>query len=224
MRHVYVHGSGRTGAQAWPTIDPSSGTFVAFDKDAAVPERVAVLEAEHAGSPLTVFAHSLGGVPAALAAHRGVLDVRALVLVEPALYDVARGHSAIERHIAIVTEARAQAAAGDLRAFWALMRPLMFGGPLEVDRWSDERAAAEHWARVTVPWGHGVRPGMLRGIPTLVVTGGWNAEYEAIASVLVDNGGSHQVVAGAQHRPQDLPGFGSVVAAFLRTVAEDLRC
>jgi len=33
-----------------------------------------------------------------------------------------------------------------------------------------------------------VRPDGLRGIPTLVVTGDWNEEYETIAQKLVEGG------------------------------------
>jgi len=218
MRCVYVHGSGRTGAAAWPSVDPESGTFVAFEKNATVAERVTVLEARYAGEPAVLFAHSLGGVPAVLAVAGGILDVRALVLVEPALYDIARGDAAIERHIAIWAEARSRAGLGDLRGFWAIVRPVMFGSPLDDSAWPEERGFAEQWAAAELPWGHEVRSRMLRGTPTLVVTGGWNDEYEAIAEVLVRNGAFHHALPGAQHRPQDLPEFGPVVADFLRTV------
>lgn len=223
MRQVYIHGSGRTGTAAWPNIDAAAGSFVAFDKSASIRERVAVLESDFAGEPLVLFAHSLGGVPAVLAAHRCVLDVRALVLVEPALYDMARGEAVIERHIAIWAEARARVAAGDLRGFWAIIHPLMFGGPLDRSSWPEERGFAAQWADTELPWGHGLRPGMLRASPTLVVTGGWNAEYEVIAEVLVRNGATHHVLSGAQHRPQDLAGFAATADAFLHTVDADLR-
>ncbi|GAB3631429.1 hypothetical protein GCM10027421_07820 [Microbacterium shaanxiense] len=160
-------------------------------------------------------------VPAVLAAASGRLDVAGLVLVEPALYDIARGEHAIERHIAIVTEARAQAAEGELHGFWAIFRPLMFGEAFDVDRWDAERAAAERWASSNVPWGHGVRSGMITGIPTLVVTGGWNDEYETIAGVLTRHGARHIVREGAAHRPQDLPGFATAVEEFLRSVGAE---
>lgn len=223
MRRVYIHGSGRTGTAAWPKIDAAAGSFVAFDRGAGIRERVAVLEARYAGEPAVLFAHSLGGVPAVLAVAGGILDVRALVLVEPALYDIARGDAAIERHIAVWAEARSRAGLGDLRGFWAIVRPVMFGGPLDDSTWPEERQLAEQWAVAELPWGHEVRSRMLRGTPTLVVTGGWNAEYEAIAAVLVENGATHRVLTGAQHRPQDLPAFGPAVAAFLHTVDADLH-
>lgn len=134
----------------------------------------------------SVLAHSIGAVPAVLAATSGALDVAGLILVEPALYDIARGEPPIERHISAVTEARAQAADGNLCRFWAILRPLMFGGPFDADAWDEERPLAERWAQKNVPWGHDVRPHLLTGIPSLVITGGRNDDYEAIARVLSD--------------------------------------
>jgi hypothetical protein len=98
----------------------------------------------------------------------------------------------------------------------------MFGGPFDAARWSEERPLAERWASTNLPWGHGVRAHALTGIPTLVVTGGWNTEYEEIAAVLAAHGAEHRVVHGAGHRPQDLPEFRPIVDRFLqRTTRED---
>ncbi|WP_223625115.1 hypothetical protein [Microbacterium sp. EST19A] len=69
------------------------------------------------------------------------------------------------------------------------------------------RRGEDAWATINLPWGHGVRDRMLDGIPTLVVTGGWNAEHERIAAILDARGAQHVVIDGAAHRPQDLPPF-----------------
>src|SRR5690606_4592443 len=95
-----------------------------------------------------------------------------------------------------------------------ILRPLMFGGPFDPARWDAERPVAEQWAVTNLPWGHGVRRRMLSGIPTLVVTGRWNAEYETIATVLASDGAEHVALPGAQHRPMDVPGFAELVTAF----------
>jgi len=163
-----------------------------------------------------LFAHSIGAVPAVLAAGR--LDLAGLVLVEPALYDIARGDAAVERHIGIVTEARSLAESGDLRGFWAVLRPLMFGGPLDGDLPDDERAVAQRWARANLPWGRGVRAAMVDDVATLIVTGGWNDEYEEIARVLRGRGATHEVLRGYGHRPQDSSRFDDVVGAFVATL------
>ena len=217
LRRLYVHGSGRRGAAAWPHVaGEDASAFISFPEGATIAQQVETLIAQCGRDRMLVFAHSIGAVPVVLAADD--LNLAGLVLVEPALYDIARGDDAIERHISIVTEARAQADAGDLRSFWALLRPLMFGGPIDPDKWDDERSLAERWATTNLPWGHGVRAGMLRGIPTLVVTGGWNAEYERIAGSLASRGAVHVVLCGAQHRPMDLPDFSATVADFERSL------
>ena len=209
LSRLYVHGGGRQGASAWPSQADAGGEFLTFGA-MSVAEQARLL-AQRPQRAL-VFAHSIGAVPAALSAR--AMTPKGLVFVEPALYDIARGHPAIERHIGIVTEARTQADAGNLRGFWAILRPLMFGGPFDAARWDDERPVAERWATTNLPWGHGVREDMLDGIPTLVVTGGWNDEYEVIAGVLAGRGARHVVLPGAQHRPQDVDGFAAVVAEF----------
>ncbi|MGW8483956.1 hypothetical protein ACWGJP_12555 [Microbacterium sp. NPDC055903] len=210
LRRVFVHGSGRAGSAAWPMRSTGDGEFLALSPGSTIAaQSQRMIES---GADAVVFAHSIGAVPTAIAAR--ACSPRGVVLVEPALYDIARGEHAIERHIAIVTEARSQAEVGDLRAFWTILRPLMFGGPFDAEVWEQERPVAERWATTNLPWGHGVRADMLDGVPTLVVTGGWNAEYELIAAALAARGARHEVLQGAQHRPQDLPGFRGVVEQF----------
>lgn len=212
IRRVHVHGAGRRGSDAWPSATADAGDFVSFPPASSIPEQIDALVRDFGAEPAIVYAHSIGAVPVALAAGR--MRIAGFVLVEPALYDIARGEESVERHIGIVTEARAQADAGDLKAFWAILRPLMFGGAFDPDAWERERPAAARWATTNLPWGHGVRAGMLRGTPTLVVTGGWNDEYERIAQVLVGAGAQHLVLAGAQHRPMDLAAFADAARAF----------
>jgi len=214
MRRVFIHGAGRSGQDAWPLSDGTNADFVSFAPGSTISEQVATLIAAYSATRVLLHAHSLGAVPAVLAAASDRVDVAGLVLVEPALYDIARGEAPIERHIATVTEARAQAEIGDLQGFWAIFRPLMFDAPFDADRWDAERTAAQRWATSNVPWGHGVRVHMMAGIPTLVVTGGWNDEYEIIARELTRNGARHVVLDGAAHRPQDLPGFLPAARAF----------
>lgn len=212
---LFIHGSGRKGEDAWPQQSARDSEFLSFADSTSIRDQADILAARAPGA--LVFAHSIGAVPAVIAAK--AMDARALVLVEPALYDLARGHAAIERHIGIVTEARAQAEDGNLRGFWAIFRPLMFGAPLDGHVWDTERSTAERWAAINVPWGHAVRPSMMSAIPTLVVTGGWNGEYEIIARTLAGVGASHVELPGAEHRPQDLPAFAAIVDRFERTLS-----
>ncbi len=163
----------------------------------------------------TVVAHSAGAVPVVLAIAQNRIRVSALVLAEPALYDVARGAPEIERHIEAMTAARRHADAGDLRGFWEIVRPVMFGAPADSEAWGSERELATRFASAELPWGHHVTAGMIADVPTLVVTGGWNAEYEAIASALVAAGAAHITLTGNEHRPQDHPDFERTVRAAL---------
>lgn len=48
-------------------------------------------------------------------------------------------------------------------------------------------------------------------IPTLVLTGGWNDEYEEIARRII--GAEHRVVTGFAHRPQDHPAATELIRA-----------
>lgn len=162
-----------------------------------------------------MIAHSAGAVPAVLAVANRRISIAHLVLLEPALYDIARGVPAIEQHIGGMTQARAHAAAGDMFAFWSIVRPMMFGGSADREQWRVEREIAERFATIELPWGHGVTASMIADVPTLVITGDWNDEYEAIATALAARGAVHRHLVGNQHRPQDHPGFENLVWEFL---------
>lgn len=213
---VYLHGSGRSGREAWPSAPSEDAIFAdvaAVDgNEAKISELIRITPR---GSVL--FAHSAGAVPAVLAIDRKALFVEALVLLEPALYDIARGTPAVEDHIDAITRARTLADAGDLYGFWREVRPVMFGGPAEQDSWGAEKALAARFASVELPWGHAVTPDMIESVRTLVITGGWNAEYEAIAAVLAAHGATHLRLVGNEHRPQDHPDFEEAARRFLES-------
>jgi hypothetical protein len=60
---------------------------------------------------------------------------------------------------------------------------------------------------------------MISGIPALVITGGWNDEYEVIAGELSACGAMHRVIPGHAHRPQDSEEFGPLARAFEDSLA-----
>ncbi|MEV4735317.1 MULTISPECIES: hypothetical protein [unclassified Microbacterium] len=211
-RRLFIHSAERPVHSAWLHLDANPEQSLALDVGMSVQEQADAVRSGSRTESSLLFAHSIRAVPAVLAARSA--HVSGLVLVEPALYDLARGVPSIERHIAIVSEARALASTGDLRGCWAMLRPVMFGGPFDEDLWATEAATAERWSTTPVPWGHGIRERMVAGIPILVVTGGWNDEYEAIAEILSSRGAEHVILPGAGHRPQDLPGLGPVVEEF----------
>lgn len=197
-------------------MPPTDAHFLSVDMSLPAPEHATAL-ADAVSPGDVVFAHSAGAVPVALALQGGLIAPSALILVEPALYDIARGDSTIERHIALVTRARALAADGDLFGYWSIIRPLMFGGPAEESRWAHEQDAARAFSIRRPPWGHHISASTVAAVPTLVVTGGWNDEYERIAHVLTRHGGVHRTLVGNEHRCQDHPAFTETVDGFLRS-------
>lgn len=208
----YVHGAGRAGREAWPTQSDDAAVFADHSAATTAPDKAALLYEQCPSRDVVLVAHSLGAVPAALG-----LDVSSLshaILLEPALYDVARGDVAVEAHIAAMTTARESAAAGDLFGYWRVVAPLMFGRPATDEAWEEDEPLAARFAAVEPPWGHGIDATAFDAVPTLVVTGGWNDEYEAIAECLAEAGASHVHLTGHRHRPQDHPGFEALVADF----------
>lgn len=165
---------------------------------------------------VVIIAHSLGAVPAALAYTNGGIAASHVVLLEPALYDIARGQDAIERHIIPMTEARERAKGGDLFGYWQIVGPMMFGREATRESWPEDQDLAQRFADMEPPWGHGIEETAFANVSRLVVTGGWNDEYEAIAERMALVGAAHVRLSGAKHRPQDHPGFERVLVDFLR--------
>ncbi len=101
----YVHGAGRAGREAWPAqADDAAAVFADHSAATTAADKAALLRDQCPAGDVVLVAHSLGAVPAALG-----LDVTSLshaVLLEPALYDVARGDVAVEAHISAMTTAR----------------------------------------------------------------------------------------------------------------------
>lgn len=213
---IFVHGSGHSGADAWPKQAGLGATFLDLDALPTAAEWAEAIANTVASAPVvepvTVVAHSYGAVPLALAMPRIGPRLSRLVLAEPALYDIARTHPAVDRHIAQVELADTFAADGDLAGFWALIRPLLFGGDFDPDAWQRERPIADRLSQTPRPWGHGIRADVFAGIDTTVVTGAWNPEYDAIADVLEARGAGRVVLPGHQHRPQDHPDFAALLA------------
>lgn len=213
---VFVHGARRSGAAAWPSVDRSDVLMLDLAMRSTVEDQVAVV-ASAVTQPAVVVAHSYGAIPAVLAVPIIGERLKALVLVEHALYDVARGNPAVRRYITEMEAARRAYELDDLEGFWRIVRPLMFGGAFDETRWADEQAFASRFFTIRAPWGFGIAAADIALIRTVVVTGGWNDEYEAIAAALVTEGAEHHVLTGAQHRPQDLPGFDAVLSEALKS-------
>jgi hypothetical protein len=212
---LYVHGAGRAGSEAWPAQEASGAVFADHSRQLDMSSKARAVVEQAPSNPLAVVAHSLGATVVAVALEE--IRPQRLVLVEPALYDIARGHEAIEGHVGQMTRAREHAAAGDLYGYWEIVSPMMFGLPASRDRWEEEQDRAEWMAAIEPPWGHGLTAGQFGDVPTLVVTGDWNQEYEAVATRLTEVGARHVHLPGYQHRPQDHPDFNGLVEEFIAT-------
>ena len=208
----YVHGAGRAGREAWPAQADDDAVFADHSAATTASDKATLLRDQCPEGDVVLVAHSLGAVPAALGMDLSSLSQ--VILLEPALFDVARGDVAVEAHISAMTTARGSADAGDLSGCWQVVAPLMFGRPATEESWEEDRPLAARFAAVEPPWGHGIDATVFGAVPTLVVTDGWNDEYEAIADRLADAGASHVRLVGHRHRPQDHPGFEALVADF----------
>lgn len=206
---VFVHGAGRSGPDSWPHVDRPDAVFLDLTPFPDVDAQAQFVESQ-IGRGDTVVAHSLGAVLAVLALTRHRV-ARSIVLLEPALYDTARGVPEVEDHIAAMERARGAFANDGPRAFWRIVRPMMFGGPFDEQAWPQEEPIASRFATIPLPWGHGLTASDVVTAPTTVITGNWNPEYEAIALALTGAGARHLVWEGSGHRPQDDPRFASLL-------------
>lgn len=215
---VFLHASNRSTARAWSAVGGLPGARFAvmpgydstepvwFDQD-----RWEHRLLEACGTGAAIAAHSFGAPVAMRAAVRRPDVVRALVLFEPGAYALARGNPAVEDHVRRVQPVLDRASelppAEFAVAFTAAVSRRTIASPTR----AGDLLAAERQRRLPGPWTLDT-PGCI-GVPTLVVTGGWNDEYEAIASRIV--GARHVTLVGHGHRPQDHPDAAGVVRAFL---------
>ncbi|MFM9876376.1 MAG: alpha/beta hydrolase [Rhodoglobus sp.] len=225
-RIVFVHGSGRAGVDAWPNqVDWPGAVFLTrpgfgpgerpvttdFEAEAGLVERAC-------GSGAAVVAASYGGIAAIRAAGLAP-TVTSLVLCEPAAFSLARGRPAVGAHIAAVEpimRRATQLSAGEFQnEFFGALGIVDVPPPGT----PDELAAAERLRLQRPPWADLLDRSVFSRVPTLVVTGHWNKEYEEVAEELVVLGAQHRRIEGFGHQPQDSPAFHSVVTAFWDDVA-----
>lgn len=217
---VFLHGSGQAGADGWPVQAAAAEPtwrFMSRHPGGDLPERDAdrIIELlADSGSAGNVVASSYGGNAAVIALQRRPDLVAALVLAEPATFDLARGAAAVEEHIEAMEPAALAAldpAVSDRE--WSDLFATGFGRePL-----SEEQLAvlAPRMRPLPPPWSTGID--VTRGLPCrcLVVTGGSGPLFEQTAEALERLGASRLVLPGAGHRVQDDPAFNAAVTEFL---------
>ncbi len=223
-RIVFVHGSGRFGAAAWPrqhglaldydalfvkrrgfdaTAEPVSSDFLA-DRDIVI---------ESLGDGGHVVAHSQGAIAAMLAAVQAPALVRSLVLVEPACLSITAELPATQAYrtrLEPLFSRRLAMTDDDFSGEFIRIAHAMAAPPV-----TDASRREAHRLRMQAPsWEAPLE--IVPGVPTLVLTGGWEPLYEEIAQYLSSTGAVHRITAGGHH-PQETDDGDRLIRDFLRS-------
>ncbi|WP_159702320.1 alpha/beta fold hydrolase [Arthrobacter sp. 18067] len=228
QRVVFVHGLGSFGAAAWPK---QHGMALAFDAlflrrhgfdaiaepvESNVAADVAiVINALGDSGGGHIVAHEQGAISSMLAAIERPDLVHSLTLVEPACLSLTAELPATGSHRALMEplfDVRNQLNDVDYqREFYRRAFSAETGG---LD--SPEARRAAHRLRLQAPpWEAPLH--IVPGVPTLVLTGGWEPLYEEIAGYLQETGALRRVAAGG-HRPQDSPEGDRTIRSFIADV------
>lgn len=223
-RVVFVHGSGSFGAAAWPK---QHGLSLDFDclylrRHGFAPEadplptdhgRDQEIVAEALGDGGHVVAHSQGAVSAMMLAVERPDLVRSLTLVEPACLSLTADLPATRAHIELMAPLFAERHALSDEEFLRAFVRRMFSADARPATSGEERRDAARLRLQSPPWEAPLS--IVPGVPTLVLTGGWEPLYEEVAEYLAGTGAVHRVVPGG-HRPHDTPQGDALIRAFLR--------
>ncbi|PZE92904.1 alpha/beta fold hydrolase [Curtobacterium sp. MCBD17_008] len=220
---VFLHASNRPFERAWPVAAGLSKSTAAMmpgytPGEEAQPfsqDRWEARLLDACGNGAIVIAHSFGGPVAMRTAARAPERVLGLILLEPAAYALAADHPAVADHISRVQPVLNRAGTMSPAEFIVAFEEAVTGGPALTSSETDVFAASRQ-QRLPGPWT--LDTPRRTGVPTLVVTGGWNAEYEAIADAMTDV--EHIILTGHGHRPQDHPDLVAIARDFIERVTE----
>ncbi|AMB40876.1 MULTISPECIES: alpha/beta fold hydrolase [Paenarthrobacter] len=232
QRVVFVHGLGSFGAAAWPKqhglalrydclflrrhgFDP-----VAEPLESDISADVAILVdalADSGGGH--VVAHEQGAISAMLAAVERPDLVFSLSLVEPACLSLTAELPATASHRALMQplfDVRSQLGDADYEREYFRRAYAAEAGGLQTP---EARRSARRLRLQAPPWEAPLH--IVPGVPTLVLTGGWEPLYEEIAGYLRDTGALHRVAAGG-HRPQDSADGDRFIRSFIADVGRGM--
>lgn len=227
QRVVFVHGGGSFGAAAWPKQHGMALQYdalflrrhgfdpVAEPVEPSVSADVAIILAALEGGDTPgghLVAHSLGAIPAMLVAVEHPELVRSLVLVEPACLSLTAELPATMAYRALMEplfEARHRLGDEEYLQEFRRRTASAVAGPTPTE---DPRRAARRLRLQAPPWEAPLH--IVPGVPTLVLTGGWEPLYEEIAGYLRETGALHRVAAGG-HRPHDSPEGDRIIRSFI---------
>ncbi|ABY22814.1 hypothetical membrane protein [Renibacterium salmoninarum ATCC 33209] len=228
-RVVFVHGSGFFGAAAWPAQHVLAGSFdclfvrrsgfdavleplpTDFVADAQIVIDNLQLDGQQGGH---VVAHAQGAISAMMAAVQRPDLVHSLTLCEPACLSLTKDLPATAAHMKLMQPVFDQRATLDDVGYHRQFAQLAFGEAARVlDPDDAEALRSAHRLRLQAPaWAAPLD--IVPGVPTLVLTGGWEPMYEEVAEYLSSTGAQH-LVAGGGHRPQDTENGQRAIKEFL---------
>ena len=240
QRVVFVHGAGSFGAAAWPkqhgmaldydalflrrhgfdaVADPLESDFTA---DAAI-VLGALADDGRGEAGGHIVAHSQGAIAAMMAAVERPDLVRSLTLVEPACLSLTAELPATAAHRALMQplfDVRQHLGDDDFQAEY-IRRAFAVSGPADgpaapaTGPTPEQQREARRLRLQAPPWEAPLQ--IVPGVPTLVLTGGWEPLYEEIAGYLRETGALHRTAAGG-HRPQDSREGDRYLRAFIADV------
>ncbi|BCW36673.1 hypothetical protein StoSoilA2_27290 [Arthrobacter sp. StoSoilA2] len=228
QRVVFVHGLGSFGASAWPRQHGMALSYDALflrrhgfdpvaeplESDVAADIGIVVASLEDAGGG-HVVAHEQGAISAMLAAVERPDLVHSLTLVEPACLSLTAELPATTFHRSLMEplfDVRNQVQDADYEREYFRRAFSAEASGLDTP---EARRSARRLRLQAPPWEAPLH--IVPGVPTLVLTGGWEPLYEEIAGYLEDTGALRRVAAGG-HRPQDSVDGDRIIRSFVAEV------
>jgi pimeloyl-ACP methyl ester carboxylesterase len=233
QRVVFVHGAGSFGSAAWPRqhgmalsydalflrrhgYDPvAEPVDSSFEEDARIVLRSLADDGRGAAGG-HVVAHSQGAVAAMMAAVERPDLVFSLTLVEPACLSLTAELPATAAHISLMQplfDARHQMSDQDFQREFVRR---VYATDLQQPATAEEKRSARRLRLQAPAWEAALH--IVPGVPTLVLTGGWEPLYEEIAGYLRETGALHRTAAGG-HRPHDSVEGDRIIRSFIRDVS-----
>ena len=229
QRVVFVHGAGSFGAAAWPRqhgvalsydalflrrhgFDPLADPVESsFEEDT----RILLSSLGDDGRGIAgghVVAHAHGAIAAMMAAVERPDLVYSLTLVEPACLSLTAELPATAAHIGLMQplfNVRHQLSDEDFQREFVRR---IYATDLQQPVTDEEKRSARRLRLQAPSWEAPLH--IVPGVPTLVLTGGWEPLYEEIAGYLRETGALHRTAAGG-HRPHDSVEGDRIIRAFI---------
>ena len=236
QRVVFVHGAGSFGAAAWPKQHGMALQYDAlflrrhgFDASAEPLETDFAADAGIVLQALAddgrgaagghVVAHSQGAIAAMMAAVERPDLVHSLTLVEPACLSLTAELPATAAHRALMQplfDVRRNLGDEDFHREF-VRRVFAAHAPVRGSHGAPEDSREARRLRLQAPaWEAPLQ--IVPGVPTLVLTGGWEPLYEEIAGYLRETGALHRTAPGG-HRPQDSKEGDRAIRTFIAEVS-----